>query len=85
MSQKSLKKITDSGYNDTMKQTITLILICASLGMGGCASVMLAERERALDSDLAKGRITKTQYMILDSRLQAEKIKNIGYNPLKTK
>ncbi len=53
-----------------MKQVIALILICCFIS--GCSTLVLKERERALDEAFEKGKINKTEYYSLKNDLKRE-------------
>lgn len=54
-----------------MKKTILLIIVCSILG--GCASLVLKEKERSLLSSYEKGKIDKIQYLSGKAELEKER------------
>lgn len=50
---------------------ILIAIICCYLS--GCSSIMLNERERALDAAYESGKISKVQYLSSKSRLELDK------------
>jgi len=59
-----------------MKQLIGVILIVMVCSfVNGCSSLVLSERERALDESFEKGKIGKIQYLSSKNELQQEESK----------
>lgn len=56
-----------------MKQAIVFILVVLVCSFsGGCANLMLKEKERALYESYEKGKINKVEYLSQKSLLQRE-------------
>ncbi|MDD5422676.1 MAG: hypothetical protein PHT32_04560 [Candidatus Omnitrophica bacterium] len=57
-----------------MMRIILIAIICCYLC--GCSSIMLSERERALDAAYENGKISKIQYLSSMSVLDRERANN---------
>lgn len=54
-----------------IRNALLIAMVC--FFVGGCSSLMLKERERALDEAFEKGKINKVQYLSSKSELQYDK------------
>ena len=55
--------------------TGAILAAIVSCFVSGCSSLILDERDRALDEDFAKGKINKVQYLSAKNDLQKEQAK----------